>query len=150
MRHKNSISQVNKERDAEVRRLVNRATELAGKPATIERVCQIAVNLPVSKFYISDYWAVRYVKDRLQGKRRTFNNKHKSVLYNALFGVVNRMLQNPRYAHLSVERVVYMALETPAPTIGLSESFIRHVIRYRLGIFQYDSKLSKKKGVPYG
>lgn len=135
MRHKNSISQVNLERDKEMRKVYVKAKGLAGSPATIDRICQIAANLPTTKFYVSDYWALRYIKNRLRGTTKYFRDKRKQTLYNALYDNF-KMLQH-RHKNKDVETLVDMALEQPAPFLGLSPGTIRRYIRQRLGIKQY-------------
>ncbi len=138
MRHKNSISQVNLERDKEISLLYKTAQALAGYPATVERVCQITANLPASKFYISDTYALKYVKDRLNGKRRKFKHSRKQVLYDALWNAFLSIRKKRGNESLSIERLVDMALETRAPIIGVSPSVIMNqILRYRLNIRQY-------------
>lgn len=137
MRHKKSISQINIERDKEVKRLYRQAQAIAGCPATIERICHIMANLPCNRFYLSDYWAVRYVKNRRNGKAKKFNNPRKQILYNAFYNTFMQLARDARYKNKDVETVVYAALMKPAPIIGLSPNFLKNVLRYKLDIYQY-------------
>jgi len=140
MRHKNSVSQINLERDKELLRIFRKATELAGNPATLVRIFTIAACLPVSKFYISDYWACRYIHNRLKGKAKKFKNRHKQILYNALFAEYCQLSKRAENRNKSFETLVDMALERPAPIIGLSPHSLKDIIRYRLNIKQYDER----------
>ena len=144
MRHKNSVSQVNIERDQEIVRLYKIAKGMVGAPATIDRICQIAANLPASKFYLSDYWAYRYVKDRMNGTTKYFKDHRKQTLYNALYDVFKTLFNKKQNRGLSIEVIVDMALEQPAPFIGLSPVTLHKYIRQRLNIYQYD-KAKKQK-----
>ena len=137
MRHKGSVSQVNIERDREVLRVYRKAQGIVGTPATVLRICQIAANLPASKFYISDFWAYRYVHNRLKGKQRTFRDKRKQTLYNALFSTYRRLAAKKEYQGCSVESIVYSALEQPAPFLGLSPRTIHAIIRKKHKLYQY-------------
>jgi len=140
MRHKNSVSQVNIERDKEIRRLYREAQKLAGTPTTIDRICQIAANLPASKFYISDYWAFRYVKDRTNGINKVFKDRRKRTLYNALYDVFKRQQRKKENENKSIESIVNISLEQPAPFIGIAPVTLHKYIRQRLNIYQYDKK----------
>lgn len=146
MRHKGSISQVNLERNKELMRLYNKAQGIAGFPATVMRICQIMANLPAKKFYLSEAYALKYIKDRMKGKKRIFNHENKRVLYNALWSSFMRVKNKKGNENLSIERLVYITLETPAPTIGLSPEYImNHVLRYKLNVRQYSHYHKKEK-----
>ncbi len=138
MKHKNSVTQVNIERDREIVTLYNRAKAIAGSPTTTHRICQIAANLPASQFYISDYWALRYIKDRCKGKRRRFRNRRKQTLYNALYDTYRNLSRRHEYVSLPMESVVDIALSQPAPFIGISPDTIHRLLSNRLNIYQYD------------
>ena len=138
MKHKNSVTQINIERDKEIIQLYNKARKIAGSPATTHRICEIAANLPASQFYISDYWALRYIKDRSRGKRRRFRNPRKQTLYNALFDTFRNLRRKNEYTSLPLESVVDIALTQPAPFIGLNPESIHRLLSKRLNIYQYD------------
>lgn len=138
MRHKKSVSQVNIERDQEIMRLYGQAKKLTGPPITIDRICQIAANLPASKFYISDYWALRYVKDRMKGTTKYFKDRRKQTLYNAFYDTFRRLMVRREHRDKSVESVVNLALQQPAPFIGLAPCTMGKYLRQRLKIYQYD------------
>lgn len=138
MRHQGAISQVNIEREKEIMSLYRQAKAIAGFPATIDRICHIMANLPCSKYYVSDYWALRYVEDRQKGKIRRFRSRKKHVLYSALYATVQQLAKSAQYRGSSLETIVDAALEKPAPIIGLSPSFIKNVLRYKLNIYQYE------------
>lgn len=140
MRHKNSISQINIERDKEIVALFRKAQSLAGAPATIDRICQIAANLPASKFYISDYWAYRYIRDRLNGTVKYFKDHRKQTLYNALYDNFRIQQRKKENKNKSIETVVDIALEQQAPFVGLSPVTLHKYIRQRLGIYQYNTR----------
>ncbi len=141
MRHVNSVSQVNKERDKEIILLYNRAREIVGTPATIDRICKIAANMSVSKFYISDEAAMRYIQDRKAGRPRTFRNKYKRTLYNALFDTYRYLSKRKEYTACSMARIIDIALSQPAPFIGLSPDTLQRYLCRRLNIYQYDIKV---------
>lgn len=138
MRHKNSISQINLERNKEIKRLYRQAQSIAGSPVTIDRICHIMANLPCDRFYLSDYWALRYVKNRRRGKIKKFGNPQKQTLYNAFYNTFVQLSRSSEYKDKSIETVVYAALEKPAPIIGLSAAFLKNVLRYKLNIYQYE------------
>lgn len=140
VRHKNSISQVNLERDKELRRLFCRAQDIAGYPATLDRIFTITACLPASKFYISDYWASRYIRNRLRGNVKRFRNGYKQTLYNALFSEFLQLSRRSENREKSFDTLVDMALERPAPVIGLSPHSLGDIVRYRLNIRQYQSR----------
>lgn len=142
MRHKNSVSQINKERDKEIESLYKTARSIAGHPATIDRICTIMANLPCRKFYLSDYWALRYAKDRRAGRFKKFSNRHKQTLYNAFYNTVVDLSRTAHYRNKSIESIVYAALERPAPIIGLSPAYLKNVLRYKLNIYQYEKSQS--------
>ncbi|MBR5689819.1 MAG: hypothetical protein IKX17_05185 [Prevotella sp.] len=144
MRHKNSISQVNVERDKEIIKLYKAAQSLAGSPTTIDRICQIAANLPATKFYISDYWAYRYVRERLNGNTKFFKDHRKRTLYNALYDTFKRQLHRKENQGKSIESIVYISLEQPAPFIGLAPVTLHKYIRQRLNIYQYETKKNEE------
>lgn len=145
MRHKNSISQINIERDKEIVTLYKKAQALAGAPATIDRICQIAANLPASKFYLSDYWAYRYIRDRLAGTTKYFKDHRKQTLYNALYDSYKRQARKRENADKSIETLVDIALEQPAPFIGLAPVTIHKYMRQRLKIYQYKTPATSIK-----
>ena len=140
MRHKNSISQINLERDKELLKIFRKASSIAGQPANLDRILTITACLPVSKFYLSDYWAARYIRDRLRGKTKRFKNQQKQTLYNALFAEYMMLSRKPENKNKSFETLVDMALERPAPVIGLTPGSLRDIIRYRLHIKQYSDR----------
>jgi len=140
MRHKNSVSQINLARDKELLRIYRKAADLAGSPATLDRIFTIAACLPVSKFYVSDYWAARYIRNRINGKVKRFKNRQKQILYNALFSEFMQLSKRFENREKSFETLVDMALERPAPIIGLSPQSLRDIVRYRLNIKQYEER----------
>lgn len=138
MRHKGSISQVNLERNKELLRLYKTAQGIVGSPATVNRVCQIMANLPTKKFYLSETYALKYIKDRINGKKRKFRHENKQILYNALWTSFLRIQGKKGNEGLSIERLVDITLETPAPIIGLSPTYITNfILRKHLNIRQY-------------
>ena len=145
MRHVNSVSQVNKERDDEIIKLYNRAKAIVGTPATIERICNIAANMSVSRFYISEEWAIRYIKDRMNGKVRNYRNRRKRTLYNALYDSYRYYARKKEYAEWSTARIIDLALSQPAPFIGLSPDTLQRYLCRRLNIYQYDIKEKSMK-----
>ena len=140
MRHVNSISQVNKERDNEIIRLYNEAKKIVGTPATIERICRLAANMSASRFYISEEWALRFIQDKMNGRPRKFRNKRKRTLYNALYDTFRHLSRKRENAGHSMSHIVDLALEQPAPFIGLSPETLQRYLCRRLNIYQYDIK----------
>jgi hypothetical protein len=143
MRHKNSISQINLERGEELHRLFRQALQIAqqqaGVFATIETVVNICAQLPATRFFISYYWAARYIKARLKGKQKHFRNPRKGILYDALYNEFLIIDKHPDYKNRSFESKVDIALEQPAPCIGLSPTYLKLVFRQELNIYQYDT-----------
>lgn len=144
MRTKDAISQVNIERDREVLKVFHKAQNIVGIPATVIRICEVAANLPASKFYISDHWAYRYVRDRLNGRQRIFKDRRKSTLYNALFVTYRRIAKSKEHQGKSLESLVNISLEQPAPFLGISPRTIQIIIWNKHHIYQYDIKKRHK------
>ena len=134
MKHLNSISQINLERDREMLRLYRKAREVATYPTTSVKLCEIVASLPTSCYYISDTSAARYVSNRLKGKIPKFGVafEKKRMLYEAFyidFLKVRKMEGNQRKC---ISQLVDIALLRPAPCLGLSCRSIRQKISAHL------------------
>ena len=147
MRHKNAISQINRERKQELHSLFRQALAIAQDRAsifaTVDTVCHICADLPASRFLISDYWAGRYIKLRLAGKQKHFRNPRKDKLYKALFDQFQKVAAEDKYRNRSFDSLVDIALRQPAPCIGLSPTYLKLVFRQELNIYQYNVNKDK-------
>lgn len=122
MKHKGSISQVNLRRDRiAIPDVCRRARHLAEYPTTTIRICEIAADLPVNRFYISDDAALMYIYNRaIRGKQKKFVNPYKQKLFDALWEVVSSMMEQDKYKQQGITTTTIQALQRPAPCIGLT------------------------------
>ena len=122
MKHKGSISQTYLERDdVEIPRLYKRARQIATYPTTVMRLFEIAAELPVKKYYISDYAAYEYLRQRFfHNKKITFRSHYKQRLFDALYQDVKKMMEQEKYQKMGLMNTTILALGRPAPCIGLS------------------------------
>lgn len=122
MKHKGSISQAFLRRDTIIiPDIYRRAKSLATYPTTTENLFKIAADLSVDKYYISDDAALRYVRRRYyKGERKKFLSPFKEKLFNALYEKVLRMMEEEKYREQGLATTIILALNTPAPCIGLS------------------------------
>lgn len=133
MRHKGSISHTNLERDEIVPLLYRKATELVEWPADTMKICEKAATLPVKKFYISHDAAVEYVRHRYyHGVRKEFRSPYKQQLYDSLYDVFIRLVNNPVYSNRILPDLVSIAIHSPAPCSGLAPfQFYCIMLRYK-------------------
>lgn len=122
MKHRGSLSQTYITRNEKViPDLYRRAKALTEYPTTRSRLLEIAVSLPVDRFYIADDAAMFYIRNRIYNNiRQTFKTPYKQRLFDALYDEVKRMLELERYRNMSLASVIVIALSRPAPCIGLS------------------------------
>lgn len=132
-RHKGSISQINVERDRMAAVLYREAKRIASWPTSTMRLCEIAANMPTKEFYISEEFAVRYVRKRIYaGVAQSFTNKFKQKLYEALFDRVVELRKREKYREASLPAVVQAAIMTPAPCLGLTPRNIYMILPKRV------------------
>ena len=134
MKHKGAISQIYKTRDeVVVPELYSRAKSEASYPTTTRRLFEIAANLPVDRYYISDYAALEYVRNRVyrrQSKQITHHiNPYKHRLFEDLYDTVMKMMREEKYAAMGLTDTVICALLRPAPCVGLTPATIWHMYR---------------------
>lgn len=128
MKYKGSISQSYLERDKRIiPDLVRRAKYVVGYPTNLIKIFEVAATLPVKAHYISDDSAIVYVRKRMQGQRHHFVNRYKEQLYESLFTEVRDMQQDGKYASMSLNDTVVIALTRPAPCVGLAPTGIRKI-----------------------
>lgn len=122
MKHRGSISQTYLRRDNKaVPDLYRRARAMAEYPTTTMDIFRIAASLPVDTFYIADDAALSYIRSRIyNNERRSFRNKYKQKLFDALYDEVSRMLEETRYQEMGLASTVIVALSRPAPCVGLT------------------------------
>ena len=122
MKHRGSISQTYLRRDNKaVPDLYRRAKALAEYPTTTMNIFEIAASLPVDTFYIADDAALSYVRSRIYTNvKRTFRNRYKQKLFDALYDEVMKMLEESRYQEMGLAATVIIALSRPAPCVGLT------------------------------
>lgn len=134
MKHKNSISQVNIERDRELLRMFRVAKKNVPWPTSVNKLCDYVIRMPASRFYISEEMAVRYVRKRMNGRQRPFRNHRKCALYEAFYREFLLVKSHPDNADLPLFVLVYRALQRPAPFIGVSHSYLISLCSSKLGI----------------
>ena len=122
MKHKGSISQAYRLRNSTViPRLFSKAKKLAEYPTTTQKLFEIAANLPVDRFYISDDAALEYVRNRYyRGVIKKFRNPYKAKLFEAFYDTFRKMMEEERYRHENISTVAILALTRPAPCIGMA------------------------------
>jgi len=130
MKHINSISQINLERDREMLRLYRKAREVASYPTTSVKLCEIVSTLPTSCYYISDTSAARYVSNRLKGKIPKFGAafEKKRQLYEAFYIDFLEVRRREGNQQKCISQLVDITLMRPAPCLGLSSRSIRQKI----------------------
>ena len=122
MKHKGSISQTYLTRDGVViPNLYKRARQVAEYPTTVMHLFEIAAELPVPQFYISDDAARSYIRKRfLHKKKVTFRTKYKQRLFDAFYDEVDSMMKESKYQEMGLMNTVVCALMRPAPCVGLT------------------------------
>lgn len=122
MKHRGSISQTYLRRDNKaVPDLYKRARSMAEYPTTTISIFEIAATLPVDAFYIADDAALSYIRCRVyNNEKRTFRNRYKQQLFDALYEQVEAMMRQSRYQEMGLAATVIVALSKPAPCIGLT------------------------------
>ncbi len=122
MKHKGSVSQTYLARDKKVLpELICQAKHLATYPISTMKLYHIAANLPTDKFYIADDAAYFYILKRvLNNINVTFKNSYKQRLYEAFYQEVTKMMKESKYATMSLKDISLLALDRPAPCVGLA------------------------------
>lgn len=130
MKHKGSVSQTYIERDHRVLPdLVRRAKHLTTYPTTSKKLFRIAAELPTDKFYITDDAAFEYIyKRHLHNVIPHFVNPFKKKLYEALYEEVLKMMKKEAYCNMGLKYVTLLALDRPAPCVGLTPRGIENRI----------------------
>ena len=142
MRHFGSVSQVNIERNQQIAVLYREAKRSAEWPTSTMRLCEMMVDMPVPKYYISEESAAYVIGKRFyRGVHTTFRNPYKQRLYDSLYELVVQMKQQSRFREASLLAVVTAALQQPAPCVGLTPISIYECIPKR----KYPPRKSKKK-----
>ncbi len=131
MRHKGSVSQVNKKRNETLLHLFSKAKRMVSWPTNMCKICETIADMPVKEFYISDEAATVYVRQRYyHGERKKFRSKQRQRLYDALYSKVLELKRQPKYKEHPINSIVSTALLHPAPCIGLEPmviySFLPH------------------------
>lgn len=127
MKHKGSISQTYIRRDNEViPSLYSRAADVAEYPINVEGLFEIAANLPVRQFYISDDAAIAYIRGRVLNNRDIrFKSPYKQKVFEALYDIVIELMNSEKHHGKDIPTVTLLALTRPAPCIGLSPQVIK-------------------------
>ena len=131
MKHKRSVSQAYIERDRRVLpELIRQAKHQATYPTTMNVLYKIAAELPTDKFYISDDAALAYIRKRYFHKVvPRFISPFKQRLFEALYDEVTAMMACKKYREMGWKNATILALQRPAPCVGLTPYIIG--LRYR-------------------
>ena len=126
MKHKGAISQVYRKRDEViVPQIFAKAKQLSSYPTTMERLFKIAADIPVDQHYLSDDTAILYIHNRIfRGINKIHRSPHKQRLFESLYQIVCEMLNDGRYKSYELNNITILALQRPAPCIGLSPTVI--------------------------
>ena len=132
MKHRNSICQINIDRDREVIRLYQQAKRMVEWPTTTAKICAYVSQMPTQIYYLSFDAAYRYVCNRKKGKVQQFGKfqKMKQSLCEAFFSdylEVERQAQL-QGKHKSVYSLVEATLERPGPHLGIAPTYIRKIL----------------------
>ena len=127
MKHKGSISQIYITRDkVAVPCLYREAKTVAEYPTTFEKLFEIAAELPVQQFYLSDDAAIRYIRRRMYRNHKTDHmSPYKRRLFESLYDIVCDMMKQEKYRRMGLAGTTVVALMRPAPCIGLTPKVIR-------------------------
>ena len=122
MKHKGAISQVYRKRDEViVPQLFMKAKQLSSYPTTMERLFKIAAEIPVDQYYLSDDTAVLYIRNRIfRGINKIHSSPYKQRLFESLYQIVCELRSEERYKTRGLDYITMLALQRPAPCIGLS------------------------------
>lgn len=112
------------EQRKEVKRLYWQAMSLSSPPYSTVDVIRKLRSLPCSRYYVSEQSAYEYCRRRLHGKHVLVRNSSKRILFESLFAKVKEIVSKGE----SIPHAVLEAIKTPAPTIGLSERYIRTIL----------------------
>lgn len=114
-------------RDREMLLIYRKALQVVEYPTTTDKICEVVSSLPTSCYYISDTSAFRYVSQRLKGIIPRFDKAsyRKQQLYESLFKEFQNVERQYRGKAYCIYRLVDIALERPAPCLGLSPRTIR-------------------------
>lgn len=132
MKHVNSISQINIDRDREIIRFYQQAKRMVEWPTTTAKICDYISRMPTDCYYLSFDAAYSYVRKRLNGVIPKFGTcfQRRKALFEAFFLEYQEMAGYYRQIgeKRSVYNIVEMALERPAPNLGLSSNRIQRII----------------------
>ncbi len=130
MKHKSSISQAYIRRDSIVLpELFTQAKATAAFPISLLELCKKMAEMPVDCFYISEDAAINYIRKRRYNKVIPhFVNKYKQRLFEALWRIVEEMMQSERYHNMELKYITTIALTRPAPCIGMTPEVIQQKI----------------------
>lgn len=139
MKHKGSISHVYVERDKKaVLEVFRQAKNCAEYPITVTGLLHLTAEMPTKKYYIADDAAYEYCRKRIfLHFRPQFKSNYKQKLYDAMFKEVNKMRHFECYKALSLRKIVALALDKPAPCIGLTPRVIGEMLR-KAGIILWE------------
>ena len=138
MKHPNSISQINIDRDKEMYSLYQKAKRMVEWPTTTAKVYEFVSQMPTSCYYLSFDAAYRYIRLKLKGKKQKFGKtqQRKRDLFESFYQEFLNVKRQYEGQQVSIYRLVEIALEHPAPHLGMSAACIRKKIK------KYFSKLS--------
>lgn len=130
MKHVNSISQINIERDREIIRLFQKAKRLVPWPTTTTKICCFISRMPTPCYYLSFDAAYRYVSLRLKGKIPKFGKyqQMKQSLCEAFYIDFLEVKRQKQDENLCTYRLVELALLRPAPHLGIAPNYIQKKI----------------------
>lgn len=114
-------------RDREMLILYRKALDVVEYPTTTDKICEVVSSLSTSCYYISDTSAFRYVSQRLKGIIPSFDKAsyRKQQLYEALYDEFLRIREQYKEKSFCIYKLVDLAIEQPAPCLGLSPRTIR-------------------------
>ena len=130
MRHRGSVSQINKDRNKTIIYLYRKALDMLPWPTTQQEICEKIAILPTPQFYISFDTALYYVRCRYyQKQEKQFLNEYKQRLFDAFFNRFLELVENPSYRNYKMKTLINMALDSPAPCLGMSPWMIYDFLR---------------------
>lgn len=136
MKHVNSISQIKIDRDREIIKFYQQAKRMVEWPTTTAKICDFVSRMPTDCYYLSFDAAYNYVRKRLKGIIPKFgiHQQQKKALFEAFYLEYQGLAEY--YTMIgekqSIYNIVGIALERPAPNLGITSRYIQEIISAHL------------------
>lgn len=111
--------------------LYQQAKRMVDWPSTTAKICELVSQMPTSCYYLSYDTAYRYICKKIKGVEPRFGRlqQRKRNLFESFYQEFLDVKRQYEEQHFSTPRLVEIALERPAPHIGLSPSYIQEKVK---------------------